>query len=225
MNIILTFLLFCIFAFPVHSQNAQDDVEGEDLGEGAIFDDYALINGYTEKFAQEGKEVLLAMIGDDSLGPFKMASAIRVFKQKYAASVLSKEKPWVLRQLIRRMKVEDSPFVQVEIFHTLIVLDRYQYFSSMITSLIQKLEHYNVAVRDLSYDNIMEIIKDDNRNREARIVFNTLRKVFFLSRNRLKNIDKPDERLKQKLSILRWSIRVLGTQELKKLPSEVIRLL
>ena len=95
----------------------------------------------------------------------------------------------------------------------------------MIPSLIQKLDHYNAVVRALAYDDIQDIIKDDDRTREARIIFNTLRIIFFLTRNRLNNVQIPDEKLKNKISILRWAIKVLGTQELKRLPSEVIRLL
>lgn len=200
-------------------------MEGQDLGYEAVFDDRALINGYTDKFADETKDVLLAMIADDSVGPYKASAAVRVFKQKYAGEVLSTEKSAVLRVLLRRLNRTDSPFVKVEIFHTLIVLDRYQYFESMIIALIQKLDHYNAVVRDMAYDNIQDIIKDDDRPRDARIVFNVLRKVFFLSRNRLNDVKTPDEKLKQKLSVLRWSIKILGTQELRRLPSEVIRLL
>ncbi len=200
-------------------------IEGSELGAEAVFDDRALINGYTDKFAEETRDVLLAMIADDSIGPYKVAAAVRVFKQKYGNEILSEEKPAIIKLLLRRLNRLDSPFAQVEIFHTLIVLDRYQYFESMMPSLIRKLDHYNAVVRDLSYDNILEIIKDNSRTREARIVFNTLRKMFFLTHNRLNNIENPDTRLRQKLSILRWAIKVLGTQELKRLPSEVIRLL
>ncbi|MBI3602664.1 MAG: hypothetical protein HY209_07230 [Candidatus Omnitrophica bacterium] len=200
-------------------------MEGADLDSQAIFDDRALITGYTDKFADESKDVLLAMIADDSIGPYKCTAAVRVFKQKYGQEILSAEKAAVLRVFLRRLNRTDSPFVRVEIMHTLIVLDHYQYFASMMPILIQKLDHYNAVVRDLAYEDIGDIIKDDDRPREARIVFNTLRKIFFLSRHRLNNVHTPDEKLKQKLSILRWAIRVLGTQELKRLPFEVIRLL
>lgn len=223
MKFLFNFLLIMSFCSISFAQSIP--VEGTELGSGAVFDDRALINGYTDKFAEENKEVLLEMIADDSLGSYKCAASIRVFKQKYGNEILSAEKAGIIKTLIRRLNRTDSPFVQVEIFHTLIVLDRYQYFESMMPQLTQKLDHYNAVVRDLSYDDISDIIKDANHTREARIVFNTLRKMFFLSRNRLYRIDKPDIKLKQKLEILRWSIKVLGTQELKKLPSEVISLL
>jgi hypothetical protein len=223
MKFIFLILLLSFSYSQAWAQNTT--IEGAELGSEAIFDDRALINGYTDKFADETKDVLLAMIGDDSIGPYKCAAAIRVFKQKYGDEILSTEKAATIKVLLRRLARTDSPFVQIEIFHTLIVLDRYQYFESMIPALIQKLDHYNAVVRDLSYDDIQDIIKDDDRTREARLIFNTLRKVFFLTRNRLNNVDTPDMKLKQKLSILRWAIKVLGTQELKRLPSEVIRLL
>ncbi len=191
----------------------------------AIFDDHALINGYTDKFADEPKEVLLTMIADDSIGPYKCTAAVRVFKQKYGREILSTEKAGVLKVFLRRLNHTDSPFVKVEIMHTLIILDHYQYFESMMPTLIQKLDHYNAVVRDLAYQDIQDIIKDNDHPREARIVFNTLRKIFFLARNRLNDVHTVDEKLKQKLSILRWAIKVLGTQELRRLPSEVIRLL
>jgi len=127
--------------------------------------------------------------------------------------------------LIRRLNRSDSPFVQVEVMHTLIVLDRYQYFEAMVPALIQKMDHYNPVVSIMAYEDLIEITKDSLYPREARIVFETLRKIFFLSRNRLQNITVPDKRLSQKLDLMRWSIRILGTQELKRLPSEVINLL
>lgn len=228
MKIVKYLVIFCFcfrasWSLAAPSTNTQ--VEGQDLSYEAVFDDRALINGYTDKFADETKDVLLAVIADDSVGPYKCAAAVRVFKEKYGSEILSAEKSAVLRILLRRLNRTDSPFVQVEIFHALIVLDRYQYFESMIIALIQKLDHYNAVVREMAYDNIQDIIKDDDRPRDARIVFNTLRKVFFLSRHRLNDVNTPDEKLKQKLSVLRWAVKILGTQELRRLPSEVIRLL
>ena len=222
--LLLLILLTCSYSLS-WAQNTTLPVEGADLGLDVVFDDRTLINGYTDKFADEDKDVLLAMIADDSIGPYKCTAAVRVFKQKYGGEVLSAQKGGIIKLLLRRLNRSDSAFVQVEIFHTLIVLDRYQYFQSMITALIQKLDHYNAVVRDLAYDNIEDIIKDDDRTREARVVFNTLRKMFFLSRNRLNNVNSIDEKLRQKISLLRWAIKILGTQELKRLPSEVIRLL
>lgn len=224
MKIVYTLLmLIAVFAVPVYAENVV--VEGTELGANAVFDDRALINGYVDKFSAEEKDTLLAMINDDSVGPYKTAAAIRIFKQKYGTQILSKEKPFVIRLLLRKLSRVDSPFEQVEIFHTLIVLDRYQYFEAMMPRLIQKLDHYNEVVRVLSYENIEDVIKDNDRTREARIVFTTLRKMFFLSRNRLKNVEEISEQLKRKIKLLRWAIKVLGTQELRRLPSEVIRLL
>jgi hypothetical protein len=219
------FLLFALFfAVPLWAQD-KDDINQEDIASGAIFDDKALLAGYTQKYMDESRDILLAMIADDSLGAYKCTAAVRVFKEKYANEVLSHEKSNIIRILIRRLNRSDSPFVQVEIMHTLIVLDRYQYFESMVPSLIQKMDHYNPVVSTMAYDDLLEITKDSLYPREARIVFETLRKILFLSRNRLQNITNPDEKLRQKLDLLRWSIRILGTQELKRLPSEVINLL
>ena len=139
-------------------------------------------------------------------GAYKCTAAVRVFKEKYANEVLSNEKANIIRILIRRLNRSDSPFVQVEIMHTLVVLDRYQYFESMVPALIQKLDHYNPVVSNMAYEDLLEITKDSLYPREARIVFETLRKIFFLSRNRLQNITTPDENLRQKLDLLRWSI-------------------
>ena len=198
----------------------------EDLFPDTIFDDKLFLNGYADKYASEPKEVLLAMIKDETLNPFKMAAAVRVFKEKHSREVFSREKRIIEKTLIRRLNRTHSPFVQVEIMHTLCRMDRYKYFKSMIPPLIQKLDHYNSTVNELSYAGLNDIIETgNNRSREARIVFNTLRKILFLSRKRLENVTEPGERLKQKLKILRWSIKVLGSQELKKLPKEVINLL
>lgn len=220
--LIVFFIL--LFSHPLWAQD-KDDINETDIASGAIFDDRALLEGYTQKYADETKDILLAMIADDSLGSYKCTAAVRVFKEKYANEVLSKEKANVIKVLIRRLNRSDSPFVQVEIMHTLIVLDRYQYFEAMVPALIQKMDHYNLVVSTMAYDDLLEITKDSLYPREARFVFDTLRKIFFLSRNRLKNITVPDGRLQQKLDLLRWSIRILGTQELKRLPPEVINLL
>jgi hypothetical protein len=87
------------------------------------------------------------------------------------------------------------------------------------------MDHYNPVVSTMAYQDLLDITKDSLYPREARIVFETLRKVFFLTRNRLKNITTPDAYLGQKLDLLRWSVKILGTQELKRLPPEVINLL
>jgi len=220
----LLFFFILSFISPLWAQDA-DDLNQTDISSGAIFDDKALLEGYTNKYANEPKDILLAMISDDSLGAYKCTAAVRVFKEKFANQVLSNDKSSILKILIRRLNHTDSPFLQVEIMHTLIVLDRYQYFENMVPTLIQKMDHYNPVVSTMAYDDLLEITKDSLYPREARIVFETLRKVFFLSRNRLQNISSPDLNLRQKLDLLRWSIRILGTQELKRLPSEVINLL
>jgi len=220
---LLVFLLLALIS-PVKAQD-KDDINSADIASGAIFDDRALLEGYAQKYADESKDILLAMIADDSLGAYKCTSAVKVFKEKYANSILSNEKANIIKILIRRLNRSDSPFVQVEIMHTLVVLDRYQYFESMVPVLIQKMDHYNAVVSAMAYNDLSVITKDSLYPREARIVFNTLRKIFFLSRNRLQSITTPNPNLQQKIDLLRWSIRILGTQELKRLPSEVINLL
>jgi hypothetical protein len=226
MKILYLSLLFLglIFTAPLWAQD-QDDINQADINSGAIFDDKALMEGYSQKYAGESRDILLQMIADDSLGAYKCAAAVRVFTQKYANEVLSKEKANIIRVLIRRLNRSDSPFVQVEIMNALVVLDRYQYFDSMVPALIQKMDHYNKVVSFMAYENLQAITKDSLYTREARIVFETLRKILFLQRNRLQNITAPNENLRQKLDLLSWSIRILGTQELKRLPSEVINLL
>ena len=213
-----------MWTHPLWAQQ-KEDIDEADIASGAIFDDKVLLAGYAQKYADETRDILLAMIADDSLGTYKCAAAVRVFKEKYANEVLSREKSNIIRILIRRLNRSDSPFVQEEIMHTLVVLDRYQYFESMVPALILKMDHYNSVVSDMAYESVQTIVKDSLYPREARIVFETLRKILFLSRKRLGNITVPNKRLKQKLELLRWSIRILGTQELKRLPSEVINLL
>ena len=221
--VLILFLTFC-FGAAAWAQDEDDNNEA-DIASGAIFDDKALLEGYKQKYEDESKDILLAMIADDSLGSYKCTAAVSVFSDKYANAVLSNEKSAIVRTLIRRLNRSDSPFVKVEIMHALIVLDRYQYFESMVPTLIQKMDHYNPVVSAMAYNDLVQITKDSLYSREARIVFDTLRKIFFLYRNRLQNITIPDENLQHKLDLLRWSIRILGTQELKRLPSEVINLL
>jgi hypothetical protein len=193
---------------------------------GAIFDDKMLFNGYVTKYINEPKEVLLAMMNDTTLGQFKIAAAIRVFKIQFADDIVATEKNVVEKVFIRLLAHEESPFVQTEIMHALVVLDRYRYFKVMVPRLIEKIDHYNDAVSDIAYDNLTAIITSSKaRTREARIIFNTLRKILFLSRKKIEYVQEPDEKLRRKLDLLFWSIKVLGTQELKQLPPEVIRLM
>lgn len=200
--------------------------ETTDIYDKAIFDDKLLIQGYAKKYGNEPLDILLAMIEDDVLNPLKMTAAIRVFREKYSDKVFNREKKIIERLLLRRYARTDSPFVQIEVMHTMVIMDRYKYFDSFIPHLIRKLDHYNSAVNDTAYTALDDIIqKGSNRPREARIIFNILRKNLFLSRKRLADVTEPDPRLSYKLKILRWSIKILGIQELKKLPEEVLNLL
>ncbi len=191
-----------------------------------IFDDKKLLEGYAKQYENESKDVLIAMINDDNLSPYITAAAINVFKRKYSEIVFSREKILIEKALLRRSALTNSIYVEIEIRHTLCIMDRYKYFESMVPFLLQRLDHYNKIVNELTYTYINNILKKgQNRSREARIVFNTLRKMFFLSRKKLSTIAQDDERLKQKLELLRWSIKILGNQELRRLPAEVIQLL
>lgn len=195
-------------------------------GSYTIFDDRMLLRGYAKKYADYSKDILIEMIQDDNLSPYKMAAAVRVFNQKQSAELVYREKKYAEKVLLRRLNRASSPFVQVEIMYALCKMDRYRYFQSMVPALIQKLNHYNSAVNEIAYESLDDIIKSSQpRSREARIVFLTLRKILFLSKKRLTNITEPEPKLARKLKLLRWSIKILGTQELKKLPNEVINLL
>jgi hypothetical protein len=198
----------------------------EELSDHTIFDDKLLLEGYAQRYRQLPKEVILEMIKDDTLDSYKTAAAVRVFRENYSHEVVSREKHGVEKILIRRLKLTDSPFVEVEIMHTLCQLDRYRYFDTMVPALIQKLSHYNSTVNEMASDSINQLLgSGGQRVREARIVFNTLRKILFLSRKRLASMTVADSQLARKLKLVRWSIKVLGSQELKKLPKEVISLL
>ncbi len=191
-----------------------------------IFDDNMLLDGYAQKYSTEPKEILLEMIKDDTLSAYKSAAAVRIFKERFSREILSPEKGIIEKILIRRLNHTDSTFVEVEIMHTLCLMDRYKYFNSMVPALIQKLDHYNETVNELAYASLNNTIEPGhNRPREASLVFNTLRKNLFLSRKRLSSTKEPGPQLKRKLDLLRWSIKVLGSQELKRLPREVINLL
>lgn len=204
---------------------AEDPAEARDYQQ-PIFDDTLMLEGYTESFSKETKETLLEMIKDDTLEPYHMAAAVRAFKIQYALEIFSREKAIVEKILLRRLNRTDSVFVQVEIMHTLCLMDRYRYFTSMVPILIKRMDHYSSTINEMAYEAVNDIIaKGHNRAREARIVFNALRKILFLSRKRLAATTDPGVRLSQKLKILRWSIKVLGSQELNRLPKEVIRLL
>jgi len=229
MNIILrTFTVACFLICIVCMHNTQSLAQSVPTnGEShTIFDDQMLLNGYVKKYDGYSKEILLAMIKDDTLTPYRSAAAVRVFQEKFSLEVVSHEKKGIIKILLRRLHRTDSPFVQVEIMYTLCRMDRYRYFKSMAPALVQKLNHYNTTVNENAFNSLNQLIESgSNRPREARVIFNTLRKILFLSRKRLATVSEPDPQLSKKLKLLRWSIKVLGNQELKKLPKEVINLL
>ncbi len=214
----LIFIIFLLMSFFASARA----VETEEV----ILDDKALLASYTMKYYSLSMEILMEMIKDDTLSTYKIAAAVRAFKEKYADEIFGREKIAIEKILLRRLNRSDSVFIQVEILHTLCLMDRYKYFPSMVPILVRRLDHYNTTVSDMSYSSLMNIIAvGHNRPREARIIFNYLRQSFLLSRKKLQNVTTPDEQLKHKLELMRWSIKVLGTQELKKLPSEAINLL
>ena len=63
---LLLFLSIC-FITPLWAQD-KDDINEADIASGAIFDDKALLEGYSQKYTDESRDILLAMIADDSLG-------------------------------------------------------------------------------------------------------------------------------------------------------------
>lgn len=191
-----------------------------------VFDDTNILDGYTKEYQDEPKEAIIGRINDDTINVYQSAAAIRVFKEKFSQNVVGHEKLLIEQDLVRRINRTNSPFVETEIMHTLCLLDRYRYFDAMVPALILKLDHYNGAVNELAAAALDDIIaKGKGSARDARIIFNTLRKVFFLSRNTFKSITAPDQRLSKKLKLLRWSVKVLGAQEVKKLPKEMMHLL
>ena len=191
-----------------------------------IFDDKALIAGYSLKLADAPKDLLLAMLNDDGLYIYKRTAAVRVFRERFAAQMVSRERSIIERVLLRQLQRTSAVYFQIEIMHTLVIMDRFRYFDTMAPLLIQKMDHYDPYINDLAYSAMENINAAGNqRPREARIEFNTLRKIFFLSRKKLKSADPADPKLRNKLQLLRWSIKVLGTEELKGLPPEVISLM
>jgi hypothetical protein len=191
-----------------------------------IFDDKALIDGYSAKLANASKDLLLAMINDDELNVHKKTAAVIVFRDKFAAQTVSKEKIIVERVFLRQLQKVNSVYFQIVIMRTLVIIDRYKYFDSMVPLLIQKMDHYDPYVNELAYSALEDINSvGSQRPREARIILNTLRKIFFLSRKKIAKEDVSEPKLRNKLQLLRWAIKVLGVDELKTLPSEVIGLM
>jgi hypothetical protein len=227
MKNIFLFLILVVFQPQlVFAQETTGASIAFDLENQAIFDDALLIEGFAKKYKTLSLDIILEMIKDDTLSSLKTAAAVRVFKEKYSKEVAVLQKRDVEKVLLKRLNRTDSAFVQVEILHALCLVDRYRYFKSMVPALLLKLDHYNSAVYELAYRNLLAIVETPPyRPREARIVFNTLRNILFLSRRRLAEVKEPNPQLKQKLQLVRWAIKVLGNQELKRLPKEVISLL
>ena len=191
--------------------------------ESFILDDKMLLDGYSKKYAEEPKEFLLAMIKDDDLTPYMSAAALRIFRQRFSQELVGSEKKITEKILLRRLNRTNSNFVEIEVMHILCVMDRYRYFGSFIPLMIELIDHQNSSIGELAFNSVNEILLNGpKRSREARIVFNTLRKNLFLSRQTYEDIDEPGPKLKQKLELLRWAIKVLGTQELQRLPPKII---
>jgi len=217
----LRFLLLITLLSCSSAALAQDP--GQQLG---VFDDTNILDGYSKEYQNEPKDAIIGRINDDTINVYQTAAAIRVFKLKFSQNIVGREKLLIEQDLFRRINRTNSPFVEVEIMHTMCVLDRYKYFDAMVPALILKIDHYNGAVNEMAAVALDDIIaKGKGSARDARIIFNTLRKVFFLSRNTFRGINQPDQRLAKKLKLLRWSIKILGGQEVKKLPKEMIHLL
>ncbi len=217
----ICFITLLILALHIFSPN----IALGQTSQHGIFDDQKLLDGYAKKYTDEPKDVLLAMISDETISQYQVAAAVRVFRENFAQIIFSREKKLAIRTLIRRLSRTNSIFIRIEIMCTLCEMDRYKYFKSMMPNLIRDLDHYNRTANALAFKYINQIIESgQNRPREARIIFTTLRKLLFLSRKKIRNINKPDERLKQKIELLRWSMKILGKQELKRLPPESLHL-
>ncbi|HBG60837.1 MAG: hypothetical protein A2Y03_07480 [Omnitrophica WOR_2 bacterium GWF2_38_59] len=231
LTLLLAFFILTLSNYAFCQEIEPSELSGQIITDGksitySVFDDRMLLDSYSQKYAELPQEILIEMIKDDNLSSYKTAAAVRVFNNNFATEVVSREKKIIEKFLLRRLNRTDSPFVQVEIMFALCRMDRYRYYNSMIPSLIQKLNHYNSIVNELAASSLDTLIKEgSNRPREARVVFNTLRNILFLSRKRLEKVTEPDPKLSRKLKLLRWSIKVLGTQELKRLPKEVVNLL
>jgi hypothetical protein len=228
MKIFSIFLFVLILVGAGHPLAAQETVvPATDIGADLdhFFDDALLMEGYAKKLSEASKEVLLSMLADESLNTFKKAATVRVFRDKFASQIVGRELILIERLLLRQMELTNSSFVQIEIMHTLLVMDRYRYFDTMMPVLVRKMDHYDPLVDTMAYNAISALTGSATRSREARIVFNTLRKMFFLSRKKLQGAKSTDERLHNRLQVLRWAIKILGTEELKKLPKEVIGLM
>ena len=196
-SFLLVFIFFMTFSVAGADKNVTDP---NSAWEEAIFDDKMLFQGYVDKYADKTKDVIVAMMNDSTLATFKLAAAIRVFKDRFADQTVATEKNFLEKTLLRILSHDDSPFVQVETMSALVVLDRYKYFKIMVPRVIEKLDHYNDAVVDIAYEDLSVLIAKSNaRTREARIIFNTLRKILFLSRKKLEYVQEPDEKLQKKL--------------------------
>ncbi len=207
------------------------DIEDEAAFDPSIvdenyFDDQFLIQGFSDRYLEEDLDTLLAMIQDETIPDIKAAGAVRALREKYALNIFNKDKAAAERVLLKTYNRSDSAFLHVELMQTLVLMDRYKYYATFVPRLLLKLDHYNDAINLSAFNGMNNIIvHGNNRAREARIVFNTLRKMLFLKKRRLANVTEPDERLKQKIEILKWSIKILGAQELDRLPKEVLNLL
>ena len=218
----LFFFLFLISYLGTATVHAQDNSSPPN-----IFDDKYLIDGYTQRYTKEPFRVLLAMLRDDTLTAVKTTAAIQVLTDNYSDQLFARDKAITEKSLLRRLNKTDSPFVQIAAMRALCRLNRYQYFKPMVPELILKIDHYDRAVSQLATDAVNDILTHGkDKAWEARIVFTTLRKLLFLSRNKLTDSnEKNGPAMREKIKILRWSIKILGTEELRQLPKEVIPLL
>lgn len=72
-----------------------------------VFDDAKILAGYAEEYANESKETLIGRINDDAINFYQIA-AIDVFKQRFALTIVGREKIRVEQDLIRRINRTNS---------------------------------------------------------------------------------------------------------------------
>ena len=228
--ILFSFLIFLPLA-PVSAQQAPSPENSSapsnpSSNAADFFDDKALIQGYTTKLLPAPKDLLLAMINDEGLHAYRKAAAVKVFREKFAPAMVSRERVIIEKVLLQQLQRSLIVPLQIEILHTLVVMDRFRYYEPMVPIVVRKMDHYDAYVNELAYEALVNINTSEvTRPREARIVFNALRKIFFLSRKKLKTADTLDPKMHNKFELLRWAIKILGTEELKRLPLEVISLM
>ncbi len=69
-------------------KNTEDETDVVGAFESTLFDDRALIEGYTKRYSDLSLDIIQEMIKDETLSPYQMTAAIRVLNTNHIPGIV-----------------------------------------------------------------------------------------------------------------------------------------